>query len=472
MHRLHLAVFALPAVLLAPAASLALPPGPSVVCEVWPEAAICADGLPECATCHIVPPARNVFGVAIEEVLAPDLSRPLDAQTFTAELPAALSAVADEDADGDGATNVEEILAGTSPADADEVPMATGQGCSGPNINPDWDVCGYDPTYAFKKVYVDVCGRSPSFADVESFAGLPRDEQMAWIDDALDACLDTPFWLGRDGVLWRLAHAKIRPLQAIKSGQGSGPVPLADYDHDYALFAYVSSDDRDARELITADYHVRLRGTTEYDTAAHGDERAAVDRRAGMITTRWFFVINTMFTPVPRTTAAQAYRAYLGLDIARSEGLLPPAGVELIDYDDKGVTEPTCAACHTTLDPLSYPFSRYRGISGGNSGAYSADRMRFFSLDEGSRIREVPEQGYLFGEPVADLVEWSELAANSDAFARATVADYWRLLVGHDPTPSEQAEFDALWRAFRTTHEYRVERMLHDLVRTEAYGAP
>lgn len=457
--------------LLLPALAFALPPGPAVVCEVWPDAAPCASGLPDCTTCHIAPPARNVFGASVEAVLAPDEGRPLSPDVFAEALPAALAAVADEDADGDGASNVAEILAGTSPGDPAEAPLSGGD-CTGPNINPDWDVCGYDPAYAFRRVYLDVCGRSPSYADLQAFREEGREAQMAWIADALDACLDTPFWLGRDGALWRLAHAKIRPLEAIKSGAGGGPVPLADYDHDYALFAYISSDDRDARLLLTADFHVELTGAGTYRVADHGDERLEDERRAGLITTRWFFVINTMFTPLPRTTAAQAYRAYLGLDIARSEGLVAPADVELVDYDDKGVTAPTCAACHTTLDPLAYPFSRYRGIGGGRTGTYQANRMNSFGPAEGSRIGEVPEAGYLFGEPVADLVEWSQRAVDSDAFAQATVRDYWRLLVGHPPTPDEQGEFDALWRAFRTTHEYRVERMLHDLVRTEAYGAP
>ena len=44
-------------------------------------------------------------------------------------------------------------------------------------------------------------------------------------------------------------------------------------------------------------------------------------KRAGMLTTRWNLVFNTMFTAMPRTTAAQIYRSYLGLDIAKSEGL-------------------------------------------------------------------------------------------------------------------------------------------------------
>lgn len=455
----------------APAA--AMPPAPGVVCDVWPDALPCEGGVPDCTTCHTSPPARNVFGMALEPLLLPDTPRPLRLDDFADALPEVLRAVADDDADGDRWSNADEIIAGTSPGDANDRPAAVG-GCDGPNTNPDYDVCGYDPAYAWRRVQLDVCGRSPDYEGLVAFRALGRDAQMDAIDAALDGCLDDPFWIGRDGVLWQLAHRKIRPIAAIKSGANRGPVPLADYDHDYALFAYTQTDDRDARLALTADFHVEFSDSppSYRPVDSHNDERLADERRAGMITTRYFFVVNTMFTAVPRTTAAQAYRAYLGYDIARSEGLLPPDGEELIDYDDKGVTAPTCAGCHTTLDPLSYPFSRYRGISGGQTGTYQANRMQRMPLSEGARIREVPEAGHLFGEPVADLIEWAEVAANSDAFAQATVRDYWRLLVGHEPNNDEAEEFAAVWRAFRDDHGYQVERMLRDLVRTEAYGAP
>jgi len=210
-----------------------------------------------------------------------------------------------------------------------------------------------------------------------------------------------------------------------------------------------------------------------------------------MLTTRWFLAKNTMFTPVPRTTAAQAYRAYLGYDIAKMEGLQPVAG-EPVDYDRKGVTAEPCAVCHSTLDPLSYPFSRYDGIGGGDEeeisaldleinadgtvngtfGNYASGRLERFVRQEGPQIVETPEAGLLFGQPVANLVEWAEVAANSEPFARKVVLDYWRLLVGEDPQPGDEAEFATLAQRLSSEHEYRVERMLADLIVTEAYGAP
>jgi hypothetical protein len=140
------------------------------------------------------------------------------------------------------------------------------------------------------------------------------------------------------------------------------------------------------REVLTAQYYVRRVGPTRYEQV-DGEpdviEFTQPRARAGMLTTGWFAVINTMFTPVPRTTAAQAYRAYLGLDIAKSEGLVEP-DAPLVDYDDKGITADGCAGCHRTLDPLAYPFSRYWGIAGGNTGVYDPRRPTRFDAAEGS----------------------------------------------------------------------------------------
>jgi hypothetical protein len=182
-----------------------------------------------------------------------------------------------------------------------------------------------------------------------------------------------------------------------------------------------------------------------------------------------------MFTALPRTTAAQAYRSYLGLDITRLEGLYPVEG-EPVDYDRKGVARAECAGCHSTLDPLTYPFASYEGLGGGEGpmgfASYNPGRLARFTRSDGPRITEVPETGRLLGREVSDLIEWAAVAAESDEFARATVLDYWRLFLGEPPRPDELAELDELVRRFREVHGYSVEAMLHDLVRTEAYGVP
>ncbi len=447
----------------------ARPTGPGALCEALPAAEDCGSGLPNCDVCHTTPPARNSYGLQLGE----RLPEPTSAQEFSGAIQPIILEVMPLDADGDGFDNETELRLGTNPGNDRSFPMETG--CSGRSVNPRWNVCGYDHDYVLKKVALDFCGYSPRYAEMQAFTRLDVTAKERIIEETFERCVDTPYWQGRDGVLWRMAHPKVRPLAAIKSGPQAGPVPLADYDDDYALFVYTQTDDRDVRDVITADYYVTLTGNppTYTERMARPDQSLAPEYRVGMISSRWFFVINTMFTAVPRTAAAQAYRAYLGLDIAKSEGLIPPQGEALVDYDEKGITADGCAVCHTTLDPLTYPFTRYGGIEPPSSGLY--DPMRMMRRDpaiDGANIRDVPEEGYLFGQRVESLVEWADLAANSDEFAKATVLEYWRLLMGASPTQAETSEFDALWQGLKGEHQYRVENMLKALIRTEAYGVP
>lgn len=473
---------AAPGTPLAPAAQ-AKPPAPLAFCHAYPEAKACNTGFADCTACHTAPPARNAFGMQISEKLAPGQARPLSDEDFVRLLPDALKAVEDLDADGDGFSNIVEILAGTQTADAASVPRTLACSASDANraANAQWNVCTYDAAYAFKKVHLDFCGRSPTRADMDGFQKISdQNEKLKRIGSALDACLNSPYWLGQNGVVWNMANAKIRPAHAVKSGEDAGPVPLGDYDDDYNLFSWANSDDHDVRDLLLAQYFVKRTGPVTLEKISE-EELAArprgtkqpvpVEKRVGMISTRWFGAVHTMFTSIPRTTAAQAYRAYLGFDIAKMQGL-NTVQHEPADYDIKGVGAPQCAVCHATLDPLAYPFSRYNGISGGYT--YDPNRLKDYVRVDGPRVAEAPAGGVILGQKVADLREWGEVAANSDAFAMKVTYDYWKLLIGREPDVNDQPEYTRMWRGLKsaTTYNYRVEKMLHDLVLTNAYGRP
>lgn len=463
----------------------AQPPAPAAFCDVYPDVPACSSGEAACTTCHDAPPALNRYGGAISGALLPGEPRPLHDDTFTGGLPDALRQIEGLDSDGDGAPNLVELEEGTSPADATSTPSQ--KACVDADAD-DWDLCGYDPGYAFKKVMIDVCGRSPTLFEREAFAG--ESKPAVALHRTLDTCLLSEHWQGKGGRVWNLANAKIGPLRAIKSGREAGPIPLGDYDDDYAYFVWTQTGSRDARAVLTGQTFVTARqvdGRTVYeewerspdeDYDARGEDiyqGVEKEHRAGLLTHRWFLMINTMFTSVPRTTAAQAYRAFLGYDISRLEGLSPVEG-EPVDYDRKGVQVDECAGCHATLDPLTYPFSRYEGIGGGDRSyypySYNADRLEGFTGVDGPNVANTPEAGVILGQEVANLVEWADVAANSEAFRRATVSDYWEMLLGEPPRATEQAEFGALVSDFGTVHGHRVEAMLHDLIDTEAYGAP
>lgn len=456
-------------------AAHAMPVGPQVFCDTYGEGEteLCASGPPPCALCHVQPPELNAFGIAVTAELLPGMPRPLSLDDYAMGLPDALFAVEDLDSDGDDYSNIEEIGYGTFPGDPLSNPSA--QGCPPSGSNEQYNVCNYDPAYAYKKVMLDFCGESPTYSSLQSFAGLAKSEQMAQLDTILDLCLDSEFWLGKNGQLWQLAHKKIRPVGSLKFGEDAGSVPASDYYDDYNLFVWSQTDDRDVREVLLADYYVTrgvgAEGGTTYEQVSDlTGQKMQSDRRAGFLTTDWVSLYNIMFTAVPRTAAAQAYRAFLGYDIARQEGLFPVSG-EPVDYDEKGVGAPVCATCHSTLDPLTYPWTRFNGIQNPR-GQYDPNRILDDFLSEGANMAAMPEAGMLLGQPVSDLLDWAQVAANSSQFASATTTDYWEFLMGTAPAASELTEFNGLWQGLIGLYGYSVERMLHELIKTEAYGAP
>jgi hypothetical protein len=509
--RFKIAFTAATLAVLAPAPfALAKPSAPAIFCRTYPQAPACAGGEVSCVTCHSAVPARNAYGATIADALLKGTPRPLSDEAFANGLPSALAAAASLDPDGDGVSSADELQAGSNPADSASKPVKRqcAPGTSGPG---DWNLCGYDEAYAFAKVFMDFCGRSATIDERASFARAAYRKGV--MHAALQTCLQTEFWRGRDGAVWNLGGAKIRPNASLKAGPNAGSVPLGDYDDDFALFTYTHLDDHDVREVLTADYYVdaptaaaptvytKVQLTPKEDLERRPGfstyQALEKDQRAGLVATRWFRAVNTMFSAVPRTTAAQAYRAFLGFDIALQQGLQEGVAAEPADYDNKGVRAAGCINCHRTLDPLSYPFSRYEGLDldpnllrllagmnmpGGMPGGmmpqipvlpqYIPNRMERFIESDGERVLDVPEAGTILGKPVKNIVEWASVAANSSAFAQKVVLDYWRLLFGEDPRAADAPELIRLAEALTGPDGYRVEKMLHRLIDTEAYGAP
>lgn len=522
------ALFGVATLLAAPHAA-AKPSAIKTFCEIYPESPHCT-GKQEmaCTFCHTTPPDQNPFGACIKKIMPGN-------GAFEQDLESALIAAQTMDCDGDGATNLLEFEKGTFPGNRVSFPTDNGQtsGCDASKLGSDWNVCGYDPVHAFRKVHQDFCGFTPEFEAVEAFKDLSTSSQVEKIDQVLDDCLESEFWLGKDGALWSIGHNKIQPLRTIKSGDNGGTIPLGDYDDDYNLFVYYQLEGRDVRGILTANHFVdRLDAPTTYrpidEVPMHPEAGGIVKlvaplfnntqqfvpklQRAGLLTTLWNATSKTMFTSLPRTNAATAMRSFLNIDIAKGEGLgsLPPATFKLVDHDNKGVTQPACAFCHQVLDPATYPFIKLNGLSFKDQGTgidigdvfdpngtttipvpriarlladsptskilipgifkeNRAEILAEINIDTEPGVAATPKTGYLLGKPVADIKEWAQVAANSDEFAMATTADYWRLLIGDSATGGE--EYKKIWQSLKTDG-YSVNAMLKKLIKTEAYGAP
>jgi hypothetical protein len=436
---------------LLPGVALAKPTANAPLCEAYPTAPACVGQLPSCSTCHTsTDPAQwNDFGRDVRAALTGD---------FDATLGDALVAVESDDSDGDGVSNGAELESGTNPGEPDACDLA----------GPVSTFTGYDYELARRRVGVLYCGVAPARDELDSFFdGAPDGATLrARLHDALDVCLASAFW--RDHGLPELAHELIRPVYPV--GHETPPavsINLGDYKWDYRLFSYVLTGDRDARELLTAQYHVdedfqEVTGVIGSQTATSGTQSLVPERRAGMITTEWFLLINTMFSDLPRTTAAQAYRSYLGLDLSLQEGILPIEG-EPVDVDDKGVDAPACAQCHSTLDPLAYAFAPYEGIAGDDTGTFDAGRPSRLMAGWDDDV------GHLFGEAVPDLVSWAKVAADSDAFKRTLATMFFHHALGRYPGPADETELAALFERL-PEHGYSANRLLHDLVDTSTFG--
>lgn len=392
---------------------------------------------------------------------------------FADLLSEALAEVQTLDSDDDGVSNLDELIAGREPGVAD--------------VNePVDEELEWNAERAFKRVNVLFCGQSATYDDLKALGDSSTPKVL--VHERLDACLASDYW--RNEALHRIADPLIAPLDAIDR---DGVVSLANSAWDYRLYSYAMTGGRDARDLLLADYHVEEDGSVRDDEIGReqppefpnvlGGDRISLgtgqplepDKRCGMITTQWFLVRNTMFAAVPRTSAAQAYRAYLGLDIALGQGLYPVEG-EPRDVDGLNVAQPACAVCHSTLDPLAYAFSTYNGIELGSDdngdvsvidaiglifsnpfGAYNEDRAPWQA------------DGYIFGEPVADLREWCSIAANSEPFTRKIAETFFQYTFHRTPSAQDLEMIESLAAAL-PGDDYSVDALLHRLVDSTAFG--
>jgi len=441
---------------------------PRTFCELRPDAPDCQGRVPTCAMCHAGPPTFNAYGADLVTAL---YATDYDGSNFDAMLDEALNAIGADDADGDGLLNDEELTLGLAPGN----PLSHWAAPAAPEgeRNAFYDVGTYDADYAMQRVALTFCGSRATYEQREAFSG--ESDKGAALDALLDECLTSDYW--RNDALPRMADKRIKPLEAIGF---DGLIPLADYNWDYRLFVYALTDGHDARDLLLADYHVDVEGNIiegiipipPNAALPVGGQPLPPERRAGMITTQWFLMSQTMFSHLPRTTAAQAYRSYLGADIARLEGILPVEG-EPVDVDNAEVAQEACARCHSTLDPLAYAFTPYDGIGGGYNNYGGGNVLNALHLTGAyTPERDIWNRQSVFaGSDVQDLVDWADVAANSDMFRRNLVMMFWEQAFQRPPLPDELDTFHDLFNAVPGDN-YSVDALLHRLIHTDAFGVP
>jgi hypothetical protein len=463
-------------------AAEARPTAPGVLCQVYPTALQCRGSIVACTTCHTAPPTPNAYGTKIAGVLNREMS-------FEAALPSALANVENDDADGDGRSNAQELAEGTWPG----VPSSVFQGSPPQNGNVDDD-------FLFRRMSAAFCGRSPSFDEIEELGRAT--EKRTFLHDRLTTCLKGSYW--RNEALVHVGDPLIRAVSLL----GSCGQAFLDYEPDYNLFVWAMTDGHDARDLLTAQYFVQrsdVDGVTlaRVDALPTARTRAGVQcssitgkgvspqnvdkpYRAGMLTTAQFLLNNTQESYMPRVSAGIAYRNWIGADIAQYQALYSVPG-EPRDIDKKNVKGAVCASCHATLDPLTYAYAYYYGAGGPKGfGGYAVDRPEVYLGGLGA-TRPImddwynnPPEAYLFGKPLgqeyklegtSSLVKLATEASKSDLFARHVTRLVYHEVLGEDPEPRDADEFAGLWASLRAGN-YSVDALCHRIIDTKAFGSP
>jgi hypothetical protein len=413
---------------------LARPTGPTLLCSTWPDSVSCKGRIPTCSTCHteVSPPTWNAFGTAV--------LTELKGKPFSENLASALKSIETADSDGDGVSNVAEFYAGSNPGNSAERWCAL---TPAPAKNP-------VNAKALQRASALLCGKSPTAEEMEAFSALPENTRNDAFHALVTKCLKSVYW--RDVVLARMADPLITP-QLVFGRDSPAGVAFSDYAWDYRLFSWVMTEDRDIRDLLLAQYHVnrdpdgslkKVEGLIAADIPSYrggpnvGGQPLDPPRRAGMVTTAWFLSSNTFLSGLPRTSAAQAYRAYLGYDIASLEGLVPVAS-EPGDLDKRGVAAPACSQCHSTLDPLAYAFLDYNGF-GRNMARYDPARPKRVLPDWDGR------PSVMLGKQIDSIPGFAKLAVESLDFRRTVGGWLFQHLYDRQPTLSELPAFEGCWK--------------------------
>jgi hypothetical protein len=474
-------LFLLLALALSMSLAHARPTAPALFCKVYPTATECRGSIVACTTCHTSAPSLNAYGAVVASAL--DRSR-----SFEQSLPGALAETETGDADADGKSNAQEFAEGTFPGTASSV--FCGEAPLGELESPE---------FAFRRVSVAFCGVSPTFAEMEALRS--SSDKKAVMHSKLDTCLKGYYW--RKEVLVHIADPLVRPVALL----GHCGLAFLDFEPDYNLFLWAMTDGRDASEILTAKYFVEPSGTGELQMVEEAStnriragvrcssivgpgavrQNVAPPYRAGVLTTANFLLNNTQDAYIPRVSAGIAYRNWFGADIAQYQALYS-VPEEPRDIDRKGLKDPVCASCHSTLDPIAYAYSYYYG--GGPSsqfGAYARERPEVFLgalgatreiLNDWYNDQPVPRlfgkavgQEYKLPEDTSSLVQLAAGAAKSDLFARHIARLVFREVVGGDPEPRDAGEFAQLWQGLRA-NKFSVDQMCHALIDTKAFGNP
>lgn len=273
------------------------------------------------------------------------------------------------------------------------------------------------------------------------------------------------------------------------------------------LVAYIAENDRSYEEVVTADYMMMnpltnfiLGGnaqfdnpdnlfefqpgrTSEYyldnDTLIYEPEVAVFGTRvldpgdlrvdyphAGILNTPAFLHrYPTTSTNRNRARARWTFLRFLDIDIERSSQR-PTDPAALADKDNPTLKNPSCTACHATMDPVAGAFQNYDDVNnyrGQPDGLDSLDGNYKYPEDGSPTLYQYGDTWYrdmrspgLFDTEIHDdeasLQALAQLIVKEPGFARASVKFWWPSIIGSKilfaPAVEEDNDYQAQMQAY------------------------
>jgi hypothetical protein len=118
-------------------------------------------------------------------------------------------------------------------------------------------------------------------------------------------------------------------------------------------------------------------------------------------------------------------------------------------------TEPACAGCHSTMDPLGLPLETFDAIG------------RYRTTDHGLPI---DPSGDFDEEPVADARELGMVVASNPGVAECLVRKYYAYAVGHEERPVDGSVVNALAASFHASG-FKLRELVLEVVTHDAFSS-
>ena len=195
-----------------------------------------------------------------------------------------------------------------------------------------------------------------------------------------------------------------RGVDAKRFPEFTDEVKASMYDEAVSFFQHLVQKDRPIREMITADYtflnkalaeHYGIEKEIESTNSVELVEGADELNRGGML--RLGAVLTA--TSAPLRTSPVKRGDWLLRRVVGTPTPPPPPNVDLLPADDKafgGKTvrqqleehsrNPTCASCHTRIDPLGFPLEHYDSI-----GRWRENYSEGQPIDDNSKLQDNTE---------------------------------------------------------------------------------